>query len=243
MSVNTANTPPREIEFKFAVSDGEAFQRLIDYLEMPADLLEGGIVQINHFFDTADQALRSQGAIVRLREQNGAYRLTLKQSATAESGTRALSDRIEYETPIPPARARGFLENRSLPLAGLIQAFASQSRAIARLLEDCRADQDLRYTGHFKNTRRALPVTLAVDGKPYRLIMEFDTSEFPGLAPRYEIEVEIPSHDNAKSLQHALVQLLDNAGVNWWTTTNKAARFFAALDTRGRGRDDMEPSG
>ena len=88
---------PREIEFKFAVHNACAFPRLIQYLGMPLKLLESGVFQVNHFFDTESLSLYSAGSMVRLREHSGRFTLTVKQMSAADSGESVLSNRIELE--------------------------------------------------------------------------------------------------------------------------------------------------
>ncbi len=220
----------REIEFKYAVNDAGAFKRLIDYLGKPASLLNDGVLQVNHFFDTRDFALRATGSSVRLREQNGGFKLTVKADSRACTDPGALSDRAEYEAEIHTECAEEFLSNRFLPLARLKAALSPHLDALSTLLEPCAEKDGLAYIGHFRNTRIHLPVTLGAADNRYELTLEFDTSEFPGCRPAYEIEVEISPGKDAAAVQDVLERLLVNAGVAWQTTTNKAARFFAALE-------------
>ncbi len=114
----------------------------------------------------------------------------------------------------------------------LKEALKPHRDAITAILSRCAIEDDLSYVGNFKNTRIQLPVTLSADNQRYDVIMEFDSSEYPGCQPACEIEVEIPSEKNAVCIQKALEQLLENAGVTWQTSTNKAARFFTALADR-----------
>jgi len=232
-----ANTVPREIEFKFSVANPQALRQLTEHLGLPEDRVNRGVVQRNHFFDTPARALRSGGAIVRLREQARTYTLTVKAMGPAESAQAALSERSEYETPMAAVSARAVLSAQTLPLDTLRALFSAHSEAIAALLTRCAVAQDLHCLGYFENTRTTLPITLQVDRRQHALVMEFDTSVFPGCPPAYEIEVEIPSREHAHGIQKALEQLLAQAGISWRTTTNKAARFFAALDAQGHHQD------
>lgn len=165
---------------------------------------------------------------MRLREQNQRYTLTVKTSAPAEQAV--LTERREFQARIPAARARAFLETRSLPLSALLQSLDAHTQALTRLLEDCEVDRDLCYLGYFENTRVTLPLILDTAAGRQDVVLEFDTSVFPGQAPSYEIEVELPTREAAHGIRPALLQLLRAAGIDWWVTRNKAARFFDALD-------------
>ncbi len=220
---------PQEIEFKFAVDHSGAFKQLLEYLDTPADQLENAAVQINHFFDTQQLSLHANGTIVRLREQHGTYKLTVKGKAQTETGESALTVRIEHEAEIDAETGHGCLSSRKLSLAILKKALSGHADELNALLTQSGVEGELSYIGQFKNRRFQLPLTLQVQNVPHELIMELDTSEFPGRDPDYEIEVEISSQTDAAAIQQALEQLLKDAGIDWHTTTNKAARFFDSL--------------
>ncbi len=59
----------REIEFKFAVPDIQAFKQLIIHLQLPESLLTAGVTQINHFFDSQALCLHNKHFAIRLREE------------------------------------------------------------------------------------------------------------------------------------------------------------------------------
>ncbi len=220
--------PTRELEFKFAVQSSRAFSHLIEYLGMPVSLLETGIIQINHFFDTRPLTLFSTGSIVRLREHNGCFTLTVKEMTPADADQTVLSNRFEYESDIPATLGRKILKEQVLQLTQLVSAMESNAVTVSTLLKRCGVNQDLAYVGYFTNTRTRIPIVLTVNDQPKRLIMEFDASEFPGSNLCYEIEVEISSDDDSDAIYSALVQLLKDAGIHWHATTNKSARFFSA---------------
>ncbi len=220
----------REIEFKFAVNGSAAFKQLTDHLGLPSRLLDCGVVQTNHFFDTANHTLQSLGAIVRLREQNAGFTLTVKEMADQETIQTALTERLEYEAYFDSDIACAVLSSKSLSLERLKASLVQHSCALAHLLDRGGIEQSLDYVGHFTNTRIHLPVKLHTANGIFELIMELDSSDFPGHLTSHEIEVEITSHQYAAQIQSALLQLLGSAGITWRTTTNKAVRFFTALN-------------
>lgn len=234
----SSNTPPRELEFKFAVHDTDAFSRLINYLDLPLTLLDAGVAQINHFFDTESLSLHSARAIARLREHNGRFTLTVKEITQADTGECVLSNRMEYESDIPVNIGRVILNQKVLSLACLKDTLKSNSDAVVALLKRCGIDRDLTYIGNFTNTRTHVPITLTANHRHYDLVMELDASEFPGQLLSYEIEVEISFDEDAASIHKALEQLLKDAGIDWHTTTNKAARFYDARQNQINNNED-----
>jgi uncharacterized protein YjbK len=219
----------REVEFKFAVSGAEAFTRLLDHLGKPRSLLQSGILQVNHLFDTPALALHDHGSIVRLREQGGDYQLTVKGDTAPAATDGVLTERIEYESPVDVDAARTLLRTRRISgdrLAGMISDHAD---AVHDLLRTAGVHGDLVYIGCFSNERIKLPVILPVEGARCELLFELDSSEFPDGVTNTEIEVEITGRDDAEAIRSVLLTLLAQAGIDWQTTSNKAERFFAAL--------------
>ena len=91
----------REIEFKFGVDGKQAFHRLVQQLDLPAYLLEQGIKQTNHFFDSASHCLHTNHLAMRLREEDTCHVLTIKggQPLKADADS-VLTDGIEEEVTI-----------------------------------------------------------------------------------------------------------------------------------------------
>ena len=222
----------REIEFKFGVAGRQAFSRLLQHLQLPESLVNSGIKQTNHFFDSAALCLRKHHFVIRLREAGGTYALTIKgerSSATTVSGT--LSNRVEEEVMVPESTADALLTGRLAPRRAISEHFGDRSSALLKRIDDACRDQALVPVGHFVNERMHVPpVTLPIDDTSESLVFELDTSTFPGNRVEHEIEVEIKAHSDAAGIEAALVRLLHEAGIEWHTAPSKAARFFAVLE-------------
>ena len=74
--------PSREIEFKFGVSEKQAFYQLVAHLKIPESVLTEGVTQLNHFFDSPSLCLHKKHYAVRLREEKDKNLLTVKGEKT-----------------------------------------------------------------------------------------------------------------------------------------------------------------
>lgn len=220
-------TPATETEFKFAVRDASAFSALVAHLGLPLGVLDQGMLQTNHFFDTRELSLRGNGLALRLREQAGTYFLTIKGGKSDRSEDGILSTRIEEERQLDAATAQAML-NGSIAVKDVIAAqFDDHSRQLVDRIKTICEERPLVYIGKFDNSRIKLPaVNLAVGGHRKTLVFELDTIAFPGQAHQYEIELEIPSSEDAAIIKDELVSLLSAAGIEWESAPSKAQRFF-----------------
>lgn len=227
----------REIEFKFAVDGHEAFERLLRQLELPASLMNSGVTQTNHFFDSTALCLRQHHFVIRLREAGGTYALTLKgerSNGTSRSG--ALSSRIEEEVLIPHAAAEALMKGDLPPQQAIRDHFADRASTLGNMIDRACGGQKLVPIGRFINERIHLPpVDLPVGKASETLVFELDTSTFPGNRVEHEIEVEIRAHSDAAGIETALLELLQEARIEWRTAPSKAVRFFAALENTSGG--------
>lgn len=221
----------REIEFKFGVHSRRAFEQLVAHLGLPESLLADGVTQVNHFFDSQTRCLHKKHFVIRLREEKEKNILTVKgEQAIQQQGTRVLSDRVEEEVAIPRQAAEDLLHGRISPQQAISDHFKNRSASIMQMIKTACNDQNLVHIGEFSNVRIHLPpVMLAVANTSEKLEFELDTSTFPDGSVEYEFEIEITEHNNAASIEAALVELFQQAGIEWHPAASKAERFFATL--------------
>lgn len=209
-----------ERELKLALSEPEA-ERLAAALGPPQAILH----QRNHYLDTAQGALRRLGYGLRLREEDGRRRLTLKGPSPSAGG---MTERLELEVTVTPAYADLLLAGErslgELPLP-VPDALAREAGA-----------QRLLVLGMIENERRVFGLRLRErppDG-PVEAEVELDRTHYPDGSVMHELEVEWP-HPTAPFPEPTVRALLDRAGVTWRPQTkSKLARF---LETSGLGGD------
>ena len=219
----------REIEFKFAVADRQAFHQLLEYLDLSASILDHGVSQINHFFDSETYCLRDHHHAIRLRQEAQRYALALKAEQQT-SPAAVLSDRAEHEVELPEAAALALLRGVTSPRQIIRRHFSDRSSIVLPLIQAACGDQALVHIGEFTNERIYLPpVSIAVGENEETVVFEFDTSTFPNGNVDHEIEIEISENQDATAIQAALIELLDQAGIQWGSASSKATRFFRAL--------------
>lgn len=189
-----------EQELKCAFADRAAWQRALEVLGPAQQVLE----QTNHYFS---DPLASSGWSLRLREENGAFRLTYKSGRTARDG---YFQALEVEDDIDEASAARFL-------AGLTSDDPMWALAPLSRLRAERGVRQLQYLGFNRNQRHACPQ----EG----WVAELDISEFPDGSIDYELEVECA---NPLSVREQLQLKLGALTVQ---TKTKYRRF---LERRGR---------
>ena len=221
----------REIEFKFAVPGTEAFVRLVRHLNLPEPVLETGVLQTNHFFDSASHCLHAAHFVIRLREHDGARLLTIKgEQQSGTTGTGVLTDRIQEEVAISEGAADDLLQGRVSPRQVISEQFRNRSAAILALIDHACQGRELIHIGAFHNKRIHLPpVSLRAGNGNEDVKFELDASTYPGGRIDCEIEVEISAHSDAAAIESALIDLLEQAGIAWHPASSKAERFFEAL--------------
>ena len=221
----------REIEFKFAVPGIQAFKQLIRHLELPESILTEGVTQINHFFDSQALCLHNKHYVIRLREEKQKNILTIKgEQALQQQVNSVLSNRVEEEIVIPKQAAEDLLHSRISPQQVISEHFNDKSASILAMINTACNDQDLVHIGDFSNVRIHLPPVMLPDATTKdKLEFELDTSTFPNGSIEYELEIEIAEQNDAERIEAALVELLQQAGIEWHTAPSKAERFFAAI--------------
>lgn len=221
----------REIEFKFGVSEKQAFYQLVAHLKIPESVLTEGVTQVNHFFDSPSLCLHKKHYAVRLREEKDKNLLTVKGEKTPQPEKNSvLSSRIEEEVAIPRQTAVDLLHGEITPQQAIRDHFNSKSASILTMINTACNDQALIHIGEFSNLRIHLPaVILPGADTGDKLEFELDTSTFPDGSIDHEIEVEIAEHTDAAHVESVLVELLQQAGIEWHSAPSKAERFFTAL--------------
>ena len=212
----------REVEFKLRVDGPAAFEALA---RAAGARPSPAVVQTNHFFDTADRALGRGRHTLRLREEDGRFRLTAKGP-----GERAgvLSSRAEEEAEITPAEAEAILHDKRSALDALETHAEPRARGLLAAMRTLLAGAPLRHAGAFQNERATLRVPLDVGDRVRPVTLELDRTTFPGNQVHHEVEVEIADAD-AAAVERALRAFLERAGVAWRESSSKAGRFFDAL--------------
>lgn len=221
----------REIEFKFAVPGIQAFKQLIKHLQLPESILTTGVTQINHFFDSQALCLHNKHFVIRLREEKQKNILTIKgEQESQQQENSVLSNRVEEEVVIPQQAAEDLLHGRISPQQVISEHFNGRSASILTMINSACNDQGLVHIGEFSNVRIHLPpVTLANTNTSDNLEFELDTSTFPDGSIEHEFEIEITEQNDAARIEAALVELFQQAGIEWHTAPSKAERFFAAI--------------
>ena len=224
-------SPSREIEFKFGVSEKQAFYQLVAHLKLPESVLAEGVTQVNHFFDSPSLCLHKKHFAIRLREEKDKNLLTVKGEKTPPPEENSvLSSRVEEEVAVPRQTAVDLLHGRIAPQQAIRDHFKSKSPPILTMINTACDDQGLVHIGEFSNIRIHLPaVILPGANSSDKLEFELDTSTFPDGSIDHEIEVEIAEHTDAALVESALIELFQQAGIEWHSAPSKAARFFAAI--------------
>ena len=220
-----------EIEFKFAVDNAGAFNKLVEQLALAESVLNNSVTQVNHFFDSPSLCLKESDLAVRLRVQNKNNIFTIKGKSSYHSEDRqSLSKRIEEEASIPDHAAHDLLEGHIAPSDIIKQYMPAQADTLQEMITHACNDESLKYIGMFRNKRIILPeYKLETGDISTNIVFELDSSSFPDGSIEYELEVEISDTTHADEIHHALTAMLEQAGISWKTAPSKAARFFDRL--------------
>jgi inorganic triphosphatase YgiF len=194
-----------ERELKLALSEAEAAR-----LAALAGPLRRMLRQRNEYFDTAGGALGRRGYGLRLRDENGALRLTLKGPGRPAG---ALIERSETEVALDHADAEALR-------AGL-RTLGSLPLAVAPDLAREAGASPLCSLGVLENERRVYDLGEAR--------LELDRSLYPDGSVTHEAEIEWP--DPVRPFPEAAVRdLFERAGVPWRIEPkSKLARLLERL--------------
>ncbi len=219
-----------EQEYRFALTAAE-YDRLRTSLCEPLHIHR----LRNHYFDTAAEDLRRRGFGLRLREQEGRYRLAWKgpNRATAEEASGGISRRWEEEREIPATKARKMLEEGATLGELAAESLPGNSRLPAEI-EPLRADR-VRTIGWVETERATYGISNigtqdrgAGADQPAleKACLELDRVRFPGGRTDHELEVEWSGGDGA-FLGRRLRGWLAGLGIDARPQPEtKLARFF-----------------
>jgi uncharacterized protein YjbK len=201
-----------ERELKLALSEPDA-ARLAGMLGPPQAILH----QRNHYLDTAQGTLRRLGYGLRLREEDGRRRLTLKGPSVLAGG---MTERLELETALSAADA-------DLLLAGAL-SLGELPLPVPDALTHETGPPRLLVLGMIENERRVFRLRLQEHppDEPTAAEVDLDRTRYPDGSFTHELEVEWP-HPAAPFPEGAVRALLERAGVTWRPQTkSKLARFL-----------------
>ncbi|WP_067842068.1 CYTH domain-containing protein [Amphibacillus sediminis] len=185
-----------EIECKNLLTEIE-YQRLLDYFELTN--LEPTL-QINHYFETPDFALKQKGSALRIRAKQNHYTLTLKQPF--QDGL------LETHDSLLENQVRLWLNNKPIftPHVGI------QLEKIGIKLNQ------LKYGGALETAR--------IEVYYHESLVVLDKSRYNGTVD-YELEVESDQRSKAESTMDHLIERL---ALTRKETPNKIERFYRTLD-------------
>ena len=194
-----------ERELKLALDAAE-------YLRLASSLAgyTGEFPLVNHYFDSADHALGSRGAMLRVRETAEGCVAGLKQAVSVQGGA---FEAAEWEEPIPNwdwqrvLRASGDL--------GILQ------HPVVREGFDLARTSVLPHQGSLRVLRKTFRLSAAT-------VLELDLSLFEDGSQDWEVEVETES---PADLRPFLEDLLGRRGILWKEQT--ATKYERFLDRRG----------
>lgn len=219
-----------EIELKYALENAQQYRDLITYLERYSGEKAFFLSQNNTFFDTQNRLLKKASLILRLRSENERFILTAKGAAPADTlGHQALACRLEEEVEISAQKAQSLLAGEEDPIKLLQESEwpqnpqAEKSRLLLiGHLQTARAQKPLIILGAFKNERRVIPISL--NGTVFHF--ECDATHFSPARIDYEVEVELPSAENAAPVEDFVSKCFAELEIPKKTAPGKAWRFF-----------------
>lgn len=190
---------PVETELKLTVADRDALDAIVAAL---GDELEPRR-QDNLYFDAEDGSLSAAGFAVRLREESGRFRLTVKSKGTDDGDFVA---RGEWETELDPDAADD-VRRGGAPLGKAVDfVFAVHDASTPTALQGAA----LVPIGSMQNLRRRVALPGFDD-----LVVEADETTYPNGDVRHEVELEVPDASKATAAVVALREVFDRVGVAW----------------------------
>ena len=196
----------QEQECKLELPDEQSYVRALALFGPPMRT----ILQVNHYFETADRRLAAAHMMLRVREDDETATVTLKSDASLSGATlrnrereARLPRRVWEET---KAGKRNLAEATVPPVLAVLDTIGAE----ARLLEQ----------GVLRNTRTVHPMAPGYT-------IELDRTTLPDDSVDFEIEVETDRPDEVLT---DLGRLLENYGIAYRAQTRtKYQRFLAAL--------------
>jgi uncharacterized protein YjbK len=181
-----------EIEFKNMLNK-EEYEQLIRFFSIKENEF---FTQVNHYFDTANFALKEQGTALRIRQKENKYEMTLKQ-------------------PIQ----NGLLETNQILSSEEASISFSQGKLPSGMIQDLVSKMGISFTsiGYFGSLK-----TKRVEFNYENGLFVLDHSYYLNKED-YEVEYEVENFEIGKQLFH---QLLSRHGIPKRETANKIQRFY-----------------
>lgn len=183
-----------EIEFKNLLTKDE-FDHLLASLPFPKE----SQTQVNHYFETADFALRERSSALRIREKNGNYQLTLKEPHP--------DGLLETHDSLTAQEALDCLQGNMI----------KKEHTDKQLTQLNISTEHLIYYGSLTTKRREV----LYDG----VCIVLDESIYNGKTD-YEFELEAPNYEAGQKI---FDKLLKDHQIVIKYTPNKIQRFFSTL--------------
>ncbi|NMD71510.1 CYTH domain-containing protein [Bacillus sp. DNRA2] len=181
-----------EIEYKNLLTKLE-YEALLNHFKIETHQIKQ---QINHYFDTAEFALKNLRSALRIREKEGCYELTLKQPA--EVGL------LETNQSLTKDDAENMFNNARFP-----------EGAVKVALETVGVDiESIEFFGTLTTLRAELEY---MGG-----LLVFDSSRYLN-AEDFELEYEVTDPGEGKAVFR---QLLETMNIPLRKTDNKIQRFY-----------------
>jgi uncharacterized protein YjbK len=181
-----------EIEFKNLLNKKE-YEELIRFFSIKENEF---FTQENHYFDTADFALKEQGSALRIRQKDDQYEMTLKQPFQ-----------------------NGLLETNQILSSEEASISFSQGKLPSGLIQDLISKMGISFTsiGYFGSLK-----TKRVEFSYENGLLVLDHSYYLN-KDDYEVEYEVENYEIGKQL---FFQLLSRCGIPKRETANKIQRFY-----------------
>ncbi|MFO1445562.1 CYTH domain-containing protein [Bacillus sp. Bva_UNVM-123] len=181
-----------EIEFKNILTK-EEFQKLIHFFQFTKDDF---FTQENHYFDTAQFALKESGSALRIRKKNNEYELTLKQP-----------------------HQEGLLETNEMltiiEVEEMLNGGEITNHFIRTLINEMGIDpNEIEYFGTLLTKRAEIEYQAG--------LIVLDHSSYLNKED-YEIEYEVSNQEAGKSV---FAELLSQLQIPFRKTENKIKRFY-----------------
>ena len=207
----------QEIEIK-RLLDAPGYERLRTHLDTLATAEHHE--QHNLYLDLPDAALRTAGAMLRLRTVGERMELTLKARARVDDGVMTAQ---ELERALTTPYERAFWLQRPLPWPDVVTRIADwlDATGLTHLAE---REASLQEVGSTANLRRVYRLESGVPHWPHLLTLELDKTRYPGGVTRLELECE---HAQAHEIAPIVDVWLKSLGVAATAATEtKYAQFL-----------------
>ncbi|MFH2036639.1 MAG: CYTH domain-containing protein [Candidatus Zixiibacteriota bacterium] len=201
-----------EKEIKLDLDNEENYKRLIGHFKNITT-----VIQINTFFDTAENDLMNSGWALRIREIEGQFFITAK--GMNRKGSLKLAIRPEIQEEIGKQKAtvmlaEGFTKN-DLP-----------AQILEELNDIIMHDKFMKLVTF--NTKRT---TIAYETNSYSVQLEIDKTEYADHTVDYELEIEIPVADIQDKVIEQVRALLERLNIPF--IFQKYSKFGRALKKNG----------